>query len=454
MAQALIEFEGDPQPRPGLGGQQADGAQDQVVEIDPAARGFVGLVVVEHVEGGIQQRLGYVSLLQGLHGVAQRVDPLLLSFQSLQRLGVQRHKGLGQQLGENAGFVFARQEQVVIDPPFQPPCCLAWKPQPLDGVKQNAVHGVPHFTGGLRPVGVGAQGGADRFRRLPPADEGIAEAFQRHPVFELKHGPQRRQYIGGGQLVGPAQAQQPAPLPHQPGNDSAEAIFAKGFEHLGGTRVVAGGEADQVPVHRRFEQRGGLAVVEHAEAGLDPGLDREPPEQRLGKGVDGLNVEPARRLQHPREQPPCQRHLRLIGVLTGEAEQRLVEPFVAERDPGFQRLADPVGHLGGGSLGEGQREDLAGLHAFEQQGQQAVGQHPGLAGPGGGRHPRRHLRIGCAALALGRRADHRWLVMTIDRRIPERGRQAGGVSRCQRYGPPTHPAGRGGCSRPCAPPAP
>ena len=122
VAQALIEFEGDPQPRPGLGGQQTDGAQDQVVEIDPAARGFVGLVVVEHVKGRIQQRLGNVSLLQGLHGVAQRVDPLLLSFQSLQSLGVQRHKGLGQQLGENAGFVFARQEQVVIDPPFQPPC--------------------------------------------------------------------------------------------------------------------------------------------------------------------------------------------------------------------------------------------------------------------------------------------------------------------------------------------
>ena len=176
-----------------------------------------------------------------------------------------------------------------------------------------------------------------------------------------------------------------------------------------------------MPVHRRFEQCGGLAIVEHTEAGLDPGLDREPPQQRLGEGVDGLDVEPARRLQHPREQPPRQCHLRLIRVLTGEAEQRLVELFIAERDPGFERFADPVGHLGSGGLGKGQREDLAGLHPLEQQGQQAVGQHPGLASPGGGRHPCRHLRIGRAALALGRRADHRWLVMAIDRRIPEWG---------------------------------
>ena len=122
VAQALIEFEGDPQPRPGLCGQQADGAQDQVVEIDPAARSLGGLVVVEHVEGRIQQRFGYIGLLQGFHGVAQRVDPLLLAFQSLQRLRVHRNKGLCQQLGENPGFVFAGQEQIVIDPPLQPPC--------------------------------------------------------------------------------------------------------------------------------------------------------------------------------------------------------------------------------------------------------------------------------------------------------------------------------------------
>ena len=65
-------------------------------------------------------------------------------------------------------------------------------------------------------------------------------------------------------------------------------------------QAVKAYEADEVPVHRRFEQCGGLAIVEHTEAGLDPGLDRKPPQQRLGEGVDGLDVEPARRLQHPR----------------------------------------------------------------------------------------------------------------------------------------------------------
>ncbi len=148
-------------------------------------------------------------------------------------------------------------------------------------------------------------------------------------------------------------------------------------KHLGRARVVAGRQADEVPVHRRFEQCVGLAIVEHTEAGLDPGLDREPPQQRLGEGVDSLDVDPARRLEYPREQPPGQRHLRLIRVLTGEAEQRLAELFIAERDPSFERFADPVGHLRSGGLGKGQREDLAGLHPLR-----AAGPASGWSAPG------------------------------------------------------------------------
>ena len=74
-------------------------------------------------------------------------------------------------------------------------------------------------------------------------------------------------------------------------------------------------------------------------------------QDRLAEGVDGLDLQPARRLQRLGEQPA--RPLQLVG-----AGRRAFEPVdlsadsavVGKRGPAGEVVIDALGHVGGGGL--------------------------------------------------------------------------------------------------------
>ena len=137
-----------------------------------------------------------------------------------------------------------------------------------------------------------------------------------------------------------------------------------------------------------------LGVVEHAEARGDVGLERELVQELRTEGVDGVHLQAAWRLQRPGEEPsrqrPPRRRRRDIGVLANS----LVEPCIVERRPFRQPVEHLLRHVGGGGLGEGDAEDFFRRYAFEQQVDDALRQHVGLAGARIGGDPSRHLGIG------------------------------------------------------------
>ncbi|MGZ2465573.1 hypothetical protein ACVJMZ_001097 [Sinorhizobium medicae] len=86
----------------------------------------------------------------------------------------------------------------------------------------------------------------------------------------------------------------------------------------------------------------------------DIGLQRELVQEGLAKGMNGLDLQAARRFQGPRKQPP-----RLLDLAGGRslAFDRL-DPFfersIVEGRPFGELLEHTVGHLGGGCLRIGQ----------------------------------------------------------------------------------------------------
>ena len=114
--------------------------------------------------------------------------------------------------------------------------------------------------------------------------------------------------------------------------------------------------------------------------GHDPGLRRKGREQRLGEAVDRLDLQPAGAVEHSCEQLP-----RTLAapwdhwVLQG-ASRSVPSSLSFSRTQAASRVADAVGHLGRGRLGEREAEDRFGTRALEQQPKHARGQHLRLAG--------------------------------------------------------------------------
>ena len=168
-----------------------------------------------------------------------------------------------------------------------------------------------------------------------------------------------------------------------------------------------------VGVVRRLEQHGAakllqelllLDLLQHAEASRHVRLERKLLEKPRAKAVDGLHLEAAGRLQRGGEQAAGALTLSPAARLCAGGAYRLVEPAVVERDPFAQRFEDAVRHVGGRRLGEGEAEDFGGIGMLlQQQPDDALRQHVGLAGAGVGRHPGRDGRVRCGVLVR----DHR-----------------------------------------------
>ncbi len=172
----------------------------------------------------------------------------------------------------------------------------------------------------------------------------------------------------------------------------------EGGEHLlEGTEVQRHGEAgigpadgpggigfsrqgDGAPGLGRDRPRG--LVLQHFEVRRDPRFQREAVQQLLAEGVDGLDLQSARRLQGQGEEAAG---LAQVGDVFADLGQFLPERRVGHHRPAAQGLEQPPLHLGRGRLGVGDAEDGLGLGPAQQQPRHAVHQGPGLARPGIGR---------------------------------------------------------------------
>ena len=153
---------------------------------------------------------------------------------------------------------------------------------------------------------------------------------------------------------------------------------------------------------RRFGERRRVAFFEHLEMAGDVRLERELVEEPFAEGVDGLDLQPARRLQGAREKPAGAGELALIGLPPLDLEKLAGELRIAHGRPAGEAFEDAGRHLRRRRLGEGQAEDAAGVGAGEEEPDDAAGKHEGLAGAGIGRHPGRRARIGGVCLRLAR----------------------------------------------------
>ena len=123
------------------------------------------------------------------------------------------------------------------------------------------------------------------------------------------------------------------------------------------------------------------------------GFQRELVQHRFAEGVDGLDLQPARRLQRLGETAfALGAAWRRSGCRPSSSTMRLRQLFVAEHRPLRQAGEDAVRHVGGGGARIGQAEDLRRVGALQQQADDALRQHMRLARPGIGRHPDGILR--------------------------------------------------------------
>ncbi len=144
-------------------------------------------------------------------------------------------------------------------------------------------------------------------------------------------------------------------------------------------------------------------ALDRLEAGRDPGFRRKCGEKRLGKGVDGLDLEAARTIEHAGEQLPRSLERARI-VRCPQREQFLPEDLVRNPHPFRQAVADAVRHFRGRGLGEGQAQDRFRPHALQQQKQHSGRQDLGLPAPGRGRECRVRGGVGSKRLRI---AEHR-----------------------------------------------
>ncbi len=184
--------------------------------------------------------------------------------------------------------------------------------------------------------------------------------------------------------------------------DEVERLGGLGVGFQGGERAVA----------RLLDQLPGLAFVDHLEVRRDIGLEWEELQKPLAEGVQGLDLEPARRLDRAGEQLSRELELGRTGLPGAALDDRRGQRLVIEARPVGQRLENAARHVGGGGLGEGEAEDLRRRRALEQEPQDALGQDVGLAAacvsrdPGGSRRVRRRRLRSAQRFGNDERAAH------------------------------------------------
>ena len=140
--------------------------------------------------------------------------------------------------------------------------------------------------------------------------------------------------------------------------------------------------------------------------GGDVGLEREHVQQTLAQGVQGLDLEAARRFDGTGEQAPRHFQQTAGGRFAGQFGEFGRQGGIVEGDPAPEGAEHPDRHVRGGRLGEGETQDACRRRAVQQESHDAVGENLGLSRPRIGGDPGRGQGIGGAALArLGEIVD-------------------------------------------------
>ncbi len=175
-----------------------------------------------------------------------------------------------------------------------------------------------------------------------------------------------------------------------------------GIEHIGKSRsklrVMVKARCLQKLATRFADQRHLHHVIHQFKMAGNIGLERELMEDRFTKGVDGLNLEPARRFQRP-----CKQTSRLCqpfrpGAIAIDLLDGLGQLTFVQCCPIGQSRKNAVLHDRCRRLGIGQAKNLGGIGSVEQQANDAFGQDMRLPRSGIGRNPDGILRIGCLVL--------------------------------------------------------
>ncbi|GJE70237.1 hypothetical protein CHKEEEPN_1773 [Methylorubrum podarium] len=382
----LVQDPGRADPR-----EQVEGLVDQVVEVEGAEPGFLGLDPAVDLGGEAKKSPRPGERAGGAEVVEQRDEARLLVEQRL--LDVLRHR-----LGAEG---FGRARLVLV------------------GEEDRAVgrERLARLEGGPRlhePVGepfVGALAGPQALRDVQPVAEAAPSKDLRLDGLDAGAVPQRQgaRQAGERRLQGAVVGEQGAG-PHGGADRLAQGI-AGGFradhgERLGEGLIAAEDRVGEHVVGLDLERLARLVVVEHDEAGRHVGLEREHVQQPLAQGVQRLDLEAPRRLDGAGEQAAGEPEGVAAGPLAGEFGELGGQGRVVQRHPAAEALEHPDRHVGGGRLGEGEAEDAAGRGAVEEQAQHPVGEHLGLARARIGRDPGREARVGRPALGrLGQVID-------------------------------------------------
>ena len=170
------------------------------------------------------------------------------------------------------------------------------------------------------------------------------------------------------------------------------------------TRAIASASAGSLGAgeHARLRllaQQRRLALVERAEAGGHIGLEREQVQHALAEGVDGLDLQAARRLDDAREQ--FARQLQIGAARRRRAERRRCRrraPRRRARVHFASRSNTRSAMLAAAALVKVRQRIFEGAAPASSSRTHALRQHMRLAGAGVGGHPGGALRVGGLAL--------------------------------------------------------
>ena len=371
--------------------QQRAGALDQIVEIEPAARVLELGVALQHGLGDRDERVAALDGLGRAQAIGEPLQATLLVVQLLDRGGVALRDGFGREdLSRGTGL---REEDAEIH-------------------RQREVRIVQRRRGfqsvGALLVGLGSRAELARPIAPPPRPAAAHEHFLLDRLDALvgrepEPAPQTRR-IG----VGPARRCEFLASSERCAQQRVETVGARDARdclHRGGEVGIAKRELE-CGAARSPEQIAGFALLQDAKARRDIGFERKEVQQTLAERVNGLDLEPARRLDRPREQLAREVEVGLRGPGRAGTYDRVREVFVRKRGPPAQFLEHPRRHVGRRRLGEGEAENGAGLGLGEQQAQHALHQNVRLARTRVGGNPSRGLGVGGALLCDPRRPRH------------------------------------------------
>ena len=380
-------------------GEQIGGARDQVVVVKQATPPLGRLVARQHVGAHAKERRG---VLDG----AQRRDP---SPRRAQPLGFGAHQFLGplhlrlHLLDEDgdAGLVLVCQEHLRpgIEPFGRPVVAAAGTGAAVCRLHQFQGRGLPLRRAGIQhgaPFLVRADALVEQrlgqpLRCLVPAEAVGVAGRLRHPVGSTVARQERDHGLAPAQNL-PQRAHQarlPALCQHP----------AQGIAGGGTGRVLHRGHS---LAPRLVGQRCLHRLVHGREGARNVRLQRKALQKPRAEGVDGLDVQAARRVQRTGEEGAGAGMLRFFGGSAQRVRKACQQVRPIHVHPGRQDGEDPGLHLGRGGAGEGEAQDRRRRDAGQQQTHHAPRQHGGLAGARIGRHPGGAVGIGGVRLRLVR----------------------------------------------------